>query len=227
MTQDLGNGYPGDLKTPRTTLKRIPERGSHDWETIAGILDEAIYCHIGFEAKGQPYAIPTNYGRDGRTLYIHGSAASRMLRSLSGGIRMCFTATLIDGLILARSAFHNSVNYRSVMVLGMATLVADEAEKVRALELITDHVVAGRWAESRPPTRQELKGTSVLRLEVEEASAKVRGGGPKDEPEDMDYPVWAGRIPLSLAAGAPETDPEMRVDLPVPDYAENYARRRK
>jgi nitroimidazol reductase NimA-like FMN-containing flavoprotein (pyridoxamine 5'-phosphate oxidase superfamily) len=227
MTEDPGTGYPGDLKTPRTTLKRLPDRGSHDWETMAAILDEAIYCHIAFEVDGQPYAVPTNYARDGHTLYIHGSAASRMLRSLSGGIRMCFTVTLIDGLILARSAFHNSVNYRSVMALGTARLVEDEDEKLRGLELITDHVVPGRWAESRPPTRRELKGTSVLRLEIEEASAKLRPGGPKDEPEDMDFPVWAGRIPLSLTAGPPEPDPEMRVDLPAPPYVQPYTRPKK
>ncbi|HUF52204.1 MAG TPA: pyridoxamine 5'-phosphate oxidase family protein [Dehalococcoidia bacterium] len=227
MATDPGDGYPGELKTPRTTLKRRPERGAHDWDTIAAILDEGLYCHIGFEAEGQPYAIPTNYGREGSTLYIHGSSASRMVRSLSGGIPLCFTVTIIDGLILARATFHNSINYRSVMVLGTAHLIEDEAEKMRGLEIVTEHIIRGRWADSRPPTRQEMKGTGVLRMEVEEASAKVRTGFPKDEPEDMDFPVWAGRIPLSLVAGEPETAPDVAADLHVPPYAREYTRGQK
>lgn len=227
MTTASGDGYFSDLKTPRTTLKRRPDRGAHDWETIAAILDEGLYCHIGFAGDGQPYAIPTIYGRDGRTLYIHGSSASRMMRSLSADIPLCFTVTLVDALIVARASFHNSINYRSVMVLGTAQVVEDEAEKMRGLEVVTEHILRGRWADSRPPTHQELKGTAVLRMEVTEASAKVRTGWPKDEPEDMGLATWAGRIPLSLGAGPPQSDPQLAADVPVPPYAEGYSRPQK
>jgi hypothetical protein len=212
------------LKTPRTTLKRVPDRGSHEWDEIASILDEALICHIGFEVGGQPYVIPTSYGRDDRTLYIHGSAASRMLRHVSGGVPVCFTVTLVDGLILARSVFHNSMNYRSVVVLGAAELLTDDADKLHGLEIVTEHVIRGRWQDSRPPTAQELKATSVLRLPIEEASAKLRTHGVKDEPEDIALPHWAGFLPLTTTIGPPETDPDVRDGTEVPDYVRDYRR---
>ncbi len=225
MTHNTDAQNADGLKTPRTTLRRKPGRGSHDWETIAAILDEGIICHIAFEAGGQPYAIPTIYGRDGRTLYIHGPPASRMLRSLAEGIPMCLTVTLVDGIILARSVFHHSMNYRSVVVLGTARRVDAEAEKLHALEVITDHLVPGRWGDARIPNESELKATLVLSMEIDEASAKSRPGGVSDEPEDMDLPVWAGRLPLSLVSGEPETDPDVAPEHVVPPYVRDYKRR--
>ena len=224
MTRDTGTRDTDALKTPRTTLRRKPDRGSHDWETIAPILDEGIICHIAFEAGGQPYAIPTIYGRDGRTLYIHGSPVSRMLRSLAEGVPMCVTVTLVDGLVLARSVFHHSMNYRSVVVLGTARRVDARAEKLHALEVITDHLVPGRWGDARIPNERELRATLVLRMEIDEASAKVRPGGVADEPEDMDFPVWAGRLPLALVAGKPETDPDVTAGIAAPPYVRDYKR---
>ncbi len=224
MTPDTGTHDPAELKTPRTTLHHKPDRGSHDWETIAAILDEGIICHIAFEAGSQPYAIPTIYGRDGRTLYVHGSPASRMLRSLAEGIPMCLTVTLVDGIVLARSVFHHSMNYRSVVVLGTARRVDAQAEKLHALEVITDHLVPGRWGDARIPNERELKATLVLRMEIDEASAKVRPGGVADEPEDMGLPVWAGRLPLALVAGEPETDPDVAPENTVPPYVRDYKR---
>ena len=224
MTRDTGTPGSDGLKTPRTTLRRAPDRGSHDWDTIAAILDEGIICHIAFEAGGQPYAIPTIYGRDGRTLYIHGSPASRMLRSLAEGIPMCLTVTLVDGIIFARSVFHHSMNYRSVVALGTAHSVDGQADKLHALEVITDHLTPGRWGDARIPNERELKATLVLRMEIDEASAKLRPGGVADEPQDMDLPVWAGRLPLSLVAGEPETDPGVAAEHPVPQYVRDYKR---
>jgi hypothetical protein len=211
------------LKTPRTALRRKPGRGSHDWETIADILDEGIFCHIGFVADGQPYVVPTGYGRDDHTLYIHGSSASRMLRTLSGGIPVCVTVSLIDGLVLARSAFHHSINYRSVMVLGNAELVEGD-EKLHGLATITNHMAHGRWDDVRPPTEQEMKATSVLRLPIEEASAKLRVGGVIDEPDDMNFSVWAGVQPLSLVAGEPQPDEQMPPGIELPAYLRPYRR---
>src|ERR1700751_6100285 len=192
--------------TERTQVRRLPKHGAYDREAVFKILDEAFVCHVGFVVEGQPFVIPTNFGRSGETLYLHGSAASRMLRTLSQGIPVCVTVTLTDGLVLARSAFHHSINYRSVVVLGTAMLVSDEAEKLQALQLFTDHVVPGRWSEVRQPTSQELKGTSVLKLPLAEASAKVRTGPPVDDEEDYALPVWAGVVPLSLRAQAPVPD---------------------
>jgi hypothetical protein len=224
VTHDTGRQDDDGLKTPRTTLRRKPDRGSHDWETVAAILDEGIICHIAFEAEGQPYAIPTIYGRDGRRLYIHGSPASRMLRSLAEGVPMCVTVTLVDGIVLARSVFHHSMNYRSVVVLGTAIRIEERAEKLRALKTITDHLVPGRWGDARIPNERELKASLVLRMEINEASAKLRPGGVADEPEDMDLPVWAGRLPLSLLAGEPETDPDVPAGTAVPPYVRDYRR---
>jgi uncharacterized protein len=187
--------------TERTRVRRLPARGVFDRAALYAILDEAFVCHVAFAVDGQPYAIPTGYARLGDALYLHGSAASRMVRQLSSGVDVCVTVTIVDGLVLARSAFHHSMNYRSAVVLGRARLVADREEKLAALRGFTDHVVPGRWAELRPITDQELKGTAVLALPIEEASAKMRTGGPNDDAEDLQWPVWAGVVPLSTTAG--------------------------
>ncbi len=209
------------LKTTRTTLKRKPDRGAHDFETMARILDEAIYCHIGFVVDGQPLVVPTGYGRDGRTLYIHGSSASRMLRTLADGLPICLTVTLLDGLVLARTAFHHSINYRSVIVLGMAEEAVGD-EKLRGLRVITEHMARGRWADARPPNDRELAATAVLKLEIEEASAKIRVGGPIDDEEDRAYPAWAGVLPFALEAQAPVADDG--VSAAPPGYLIRYRR---
>ncbi|MEK7232084.1 MAG: pyridoxamine 5'-phosphate oxidase family protein [Pseudomonadota bacterium] len=212
-----------NLKTPRTRLKRLPKRGAHDFATIAAILDEGFFCHVGFVAGGQPYVIPTGYGRKGRTLYIHGSFASRMLNALATGIPMCLTVTLVDGLVLARSGFHSSVNYRSVVVLGTAKVVEGE-EKGAALEIISEQILPGRWADIRWPNRKELKATIVLKLRINEASAKIRTGPPKDDEEDYALKCWAGEMPLKLVPGAPVPDPRLPENTPVPDYTRTFPR---
>jgi uncharacterized protein len=212
--------------TARTQVKRLPKRGAYDRETVFKILDEAFVCHVGFVVDGQPYVIPTNYGRAGETLYLHGSAASRMLRTLSEGIPVCVTATLIDGLVLARSAFHHSVNYRSVVVLGTARLVEDPAEKMEALRLFTEHIMKGRWDEIRRPTEQELKATTVLAVPLEEVSAKVRTGGPVDDEGDFELPMWAGVLPLPVLPGAPIADSRLKAEIAVPDNVAKYSRNR-
>src|SRR5262245_50089009 len=196
-------------ETQRTRLKRLPNRGHFDRETVYGILDEGFICHVGFAPEGQPFVIPTGYARDGDKLYIHGSQASRMLRALSGGVAACVTVTIIDGLVLARSAFHHSMNYRSVVVFGRATLVEDREEKLAALVALSEHIIRGRWAEVREPTEQELKLTTVLSMPLVEASAKIRTGPPLDDEEDYALPMWAGVIPLHLQAGEPVNDPRL------------------
>lgn len=193
-------------KSKRTTVKRIPLRGHYDRETINAILDEAIICHVGFVVDGQPYVIPTGFARVDDVIYIHGSAASRMLRELSKGVAVCVTVTILDGLVLARSAFHHSMNYRSVVVLGKAELVTDETEKMAALEALTDHFVPDRWKDVRPPTTLEMKATSVLKLPINEASAKIRTGPPVDDEADYALDVWAGVIPITLQQGEPIKD---------------------
>lgn len=210
--------------TSKTTLKRLPKRGVFDREAVYKILDEAFICHVGFVVDGQPFVVPTGFGRIGDTLYIHGSAASRMLRSIAEGVEVCVTVTLIDGLVLARTAFHHSFNYRSVMVFGRARLVEDEAEKMAGLKAFTEQVIRGRWDDVREPNSQEMKATSVLALPLEEVSAKVRTGPPLDDEEDMNAPVWAGVVPLRLTAAAPITAPDLRVDAAPPDYAVHYSR---
>jgi len=189
----------------RIRVKREPHRGRYDRETIDAILDEGLICHLGFEVDGQPYVIPTLHARVGDKVYVHGSAASRMLRQLAGGVRVCLTVTLLDGLVLARSVFNHSINYRSVVLLGTATLV-DGDEKLDALHALTEQLAPGRWEEARQPTAQELKATWILSLPIEEASAKVRSGPPEDEPEDEHLPVWAGVVPVHLAAEPGEYD---------------------
>ncbi len=178
-----------------------------------------MLCHAGFVADGHPVVIPTAYGRRGDRLYLHGSAASRMLRTLVGGVELCLAVTLVDGLVLARSVFHHSINYRSVMVFGRATVIEDDAAKLGALETITDHILAGRWAAARPPSPRELKATLVLELPLAEASAKIRCGPPKDEPEDYALPVWAGVVPAALAFGEPIADPRLAAGIPLPAHA--------
>jgi len=210
--------------TERTTLKRLPQRGFYDREVVYRILDEGFVCHVGFTIDGQPFVIPTAYGRVGDKLYIHGSAASRTLRSLSGGIPVCVAVTLVDGLVLARSAFHHSINYRSVVILGAATMVEAAEEKMTALRAFTEHVIPGRWDDVREPNEQELKGTSVLALPLVEVSAKVRTGPPKDDEEDMALPVWAGELPLRITAGAPVDDPQLSAGVRPPAYVERYFR---
>jgi nitroimidazol reductase NimA-like FMN-containing flavoprotein (pyridoxamine 5'-phosphate oxidase superfamily) len=203
--------------TARTTLRRLPDRGHHDRATIDAILDEALVCHLGLvDPEGRPFVIPTIHARDGDHLYVHGSPASRALRTGARGFEVCVTATLVDGLVLARSAFHHSMNYRSVVVYGTATKVEDPAEKVTALSAIVEHVLAGRGDGCRAPNEKELKGTLVLRLPLDEASAKVRTGGPIDDDEDLGLPVWAGVVPLRVVAGEPVAD--AGVDAAWPGY---------
>ncbi|MFO1318139.1 MAG: pyridoxamine 5'-phosphate oxidase family protein [Burkholderiales bacterium] len=214
------------LKTPRTTVKRLPKRGRHDFETIAAILDATFLCHLGFVAEGQPYVIPTAFGRDGRTLYVHGSAVSRTLKRLTEGVPMCLTATILDGLVLARSGFHSSMNYRSAVVLGTATVVEPD-QKIHALEVISEQILPGRWAEIRGPSRKELNGTTVLQIPIEEASAKIRTGPPADDEPDYAMPVWAGVVPLSLAAGKPVPDGRLPTDIAVPAYVKRRRRTAK
>ena len=202
----------------------MPKRGAYDRETVFKILDEAFVCHVGFVVDGQPYVIPTNYGRAGETIYLHGSAASRMLRSLSGGIPVCVTVTLVDGLVLARSAFHHSANYRSVVMLGTARLVDEPAEKMQALRVFTEHIMKGRWDDIRQPNEQELKGTTVLALPMEEVSAKLRTGGPIDDEGDYALPVWAGVLPLPVTPAEPIPDTRLNAETPVPNYMRGYKR---
>ncbi|MFZ0663709.1 MAG: pyridoxamine 5'-phosphate oxidase family protein [Acidobacteriaceae bacterium] len=212
-----------DSPTSRTRIARLPSRGDYSQQTIYSILDAAFFCHVGFVVDGQPYVIPTGYGRGGDTLYLHGSAASRMLRTLAGGVDVCVTVTLVDGIVLARSAFHHSMNYRSVVILGKATPVTGNAEKSEALHIIAENIVRGRWEHVRKPSVQELKATAVLSLPIAEASAKLRTGPPLDEEEDYALDVWAGVLPITLQAGEPVADPRLseRV-LVIPDYVSGY-----
>lgn len=188
------------------------------------ILDEALICYVGFVVDTQPFVIPTAYGRVGDRLYIHGSPASRMLRTLKAGVEVCVTVTLLDGLVLARSAFHHSMNYRSVAIFGTAEVVEASPEKLTALQAFTEHVVPGRWSEVRPPTPQELAGTLVLSLPLNEASIKVRTGPPKDDQADYTLPVWAGELPLYLATLPPIPDPQLASEIELPTYVQQYRR---
>lgn len=201
-------------KTSRNKVKRLPKRGHYDRETIFGILDAGFLCHVGFVVNGQPFVIPTAYGRDGDKIYLHGSSKSRMLTSLDGGIPVCLTVTHLDGLVLARSTFHHSMNYRSAVIFGTAQEVEGE-EKERALFLISESILKGRWDEVRGPNAQELKATSVLCVTIDEASAKIRTGPPGDEDEDYALPVWAGVLPMRMVPGEPVADPLLRARIPV------------
>ena len=192
--------------TPRAQVRRLPDRGAYDRQTIDAILDEGLVCHVGLASEGQPFVIPMNYGRDGDRLLLHGSAASRLLRGLAAGSPACVTVTLLDGLVLARSAFHHSMNFRSVVLFGRATPIEDPAAKTAALRLITEHLVPGRWDAVRPPNARELAATTVVQVPIDEASAKIRTGPPRDDAEDLGWPVWAGVLPLALLPGEPAPD---------------------
>jgi len=205
---------------------REAHRGVYDRETVYRILDEGFVCHVGFIADGQPFVIPTSYGRKDANVYLHGSAASRLLRQMKDGAPVCVTVTLLDGLVLARSVFNHSMNYRSVVILGRATLMDDPAEKLAALRVLSEHILPGRWDDARQPNERELKQTSVLRVPIEEFSAKVRTGPPIDDEEDYSFPTWAGVVPLEMKAGAPIND--SRLDIArhaAPKYVERYSRK--
>ena len=206
------------MKSPRTKLRRLPKRGAHDRETIDAILDEAMVCHLGFVHDGRPAVIPTLHARVGDEVLVHGSAASRALRALAGGIEVCLTVTLIDGLVLARSAFHHSVNYRSVVLYGTARPLTGTEELETALEAFTEKLVPGRWADVRRPTRKELKGTTALALPIEEGSAKIRTGPPIDDEEDYALGMWAGVVPMRTEVLVPVPDPQLREGIEPPPY---------
>jgi nitroimidazol reductase NimA-like FMN-containing flavoprotein (pyridoxamine 5'-phosphate oxidase superfamily) len=199
--------------TQRTKVRRLSKRAVYDKAQVHAILDEGFLCHVGFTQDGQPFVIPTLYARSGETLYMHGSGASRMLKTLAQGVDVCVTVTLVDAYVLARSAFHHSMNYRSVTVLGRARLVAEEAEKMQALQVITDHIVPGRWDEVRGPNALEMKQTVVLALPLEEVAAKVRVGPPADDEEDYALPIWAGIVPIHTRLGEPVADGRVLPDV--------------
>lgn len=211
---------------PHTRIRRLPKRGAYDRETIDAILDEGLVCHLGFVHEELPVVIPTLYARAGDVVYVHGSAASRTLRTLGTGVRACLTVTLVDGLVLARSAFHHSVNYRSVVLFGTATPVSDRDEKLGALEAFTEQMVPRRWEDVRWPSAKELRATSVLRMPIEEASAKVRTGPPVDDEDDYALETWAGVLPMRLAAGVPEPDARLPAGVKPPRYVSRYRRPR-
>lgn len=206
----------------RTELRRIPHRGSHDWTTINRILDAGFLAHVGFCVDSQPFVIPTLYGREGKRLYLHGSAASRMLREVENGIPTCVTVTLVDGLVLSRSAFDHSMNYRSVVAFGTARKLVDQEHKVKSLRVISEHLIAGRWADVRGPSQKELNATTVLEFSIEEASSKVRNGPPLDDENDYGFPVWAGILPLEIKSGLPIPDDKLVEGITLPDYVKRY-----
>ncbi len=210
------------MPTQRTTVKRHPERGAYDRPTIDAILDEALICHLGFVADGRPFVIPTIHARDGDTLYIHGSPGSRMLRTAKEGVDICVTVTLLDGLVLARSVYNHSMNYRSVVVIGRASEVSDPDEKLEAMQRVVEHVVPGRWEDARRPNDGEIKGTTILALPLDEASAKIRRGPPTDDDADLELAVWAGVIPLGIKPSEPV--PAAGVEGSPPAYAAAYDR---
>ena len=210
--------------TERSRIRRKPERGSYEQAIIYAILDEGLVCHVGFSLDEQPYVIPTTYCRVEDQLYIHGAVASRMLKSLQSGLQVCLTVTLLDGLVVARSAFNNSMNYRSVVVLGRATAVQDFDEKYAAMQALVEHVVPGRWEDCRKPTPNEVRATSILALPIEEASAKMRSGQVVDDAEDYELPVWAGLIPLQTQALSPLDDGRVPAGIELPPYVKDYRR---
>ena len=213
------------VKTEKTTIHRLPARGHYDRQTIYGILDEALICHVGFAHAGQPYVIPINFARLGDSIVLHGAKASRLLKHIAAGNPICLEATIVDGLVLARSVFHHSVNYRSVVLFGRGRLVEENDEKLAALEAVTEHLIPGRWRDARLPNRKELDSTSVVSIPIEEASAKVRVGPPIDDEEDYTLPVWAGVLPLQERASTAVRDERQTEDAPLPDYLVNYSRR--
>jgi uncharacterized protein len=208
--------------TERTTVRRLPARGAYDRAVVHKILDEALICHLGFVVDGQPFVIPTIHVRIGETIYVHGSPASRMLRTLEQGVPACVTVTHVDGLVLARSAFHHSMNYRSAMIFGTASVMDDPAKKFEVLHGLTNHLIRGRWEEIRQPSPEELRRTLLLAIPIDEASAKVRIGPPLDEDEDYALPAWAGVLPFRLTAAQPIPDPRLAPETVVPSYAAKY-----
>ena len=211
----------------RTRVTREPQLGVYDREATYRILDEGFVCHLGFTSEGQTFVIPTSYGRSGDCVYIHGSAASRTLKQLKEAVPVCFTVTLLDGLVLARSVFSHSMNYRSVVILGKATAVEDEKEKIAALRILSEHIIPGRWEDARLPNERELKATLVLKLPIEEFSAKVRTGPPIDDEDDYSFPTWAGVLPLAVEARTPVPDPRLEVSREVPPYLRQWTRQRR
>lgn len=214
----------GFTQTEKNRIKRLPKRGHYDRETIYRILDEALICHVGFVEEGQPYVIPTNFARMEDSLILHGAKASRLLKHVEAGHPVCVEATIVDGLVLARSVFHHSINYRSVVLFGKGRPVEDEGEKLSALKAVTEHILPGRWQEARLPNSKELNATRVVAIRIDEASAKVRMGPPVDEEEDYGMPVWAGVLPLREQPQPPVRDELLAEDLPLPDYIANYSR---
>jgi nitroimidazol reductase NimA-like FMN-containing flavoprotein (pyridoxamine 5'-phosphate oxidase superfamily) len=212
-------------RTEKNRIKRLPKRGSYDRESIYRILDEALICHVGFAEQGHPYVIPINFARVGDTILLHGAKASRLLKHVAGGHPVCVEATLVDGLVLARSVFHHSVNYRSVVLFGKGRPVEAEQEKLSALEAITEHLIPGRWKEARRPSRKELNATQVVAIKIDEASAKIRLGPPADDEADYALPIWAGILPLEEQALAPIPDERMPQSASLPGYIAHYSRR--
>ena len=213
----------GYTRTEKTRVRRMPERGHYERETVHAILDAGFICNVGYVIDEQPYVTPTSYWREGERLYWHGSSASRMLRSVAKGIKACLTVTHVDGLVLARSAFHHSINYRSVMAFGTAEVLTDEAHKIAALTAFVERLFPGRWDMLRPVNKQELKATMVLSMPLDEVSAKVRIGPPKDDEEDYALPIWAGVLPLTVTAGTPEPDPKNLAGIAVPAHVVKFA----
>lgn len=213
--------------TPRTTPSRLAKRSTQELEQIYAILDEGLFCHIAYIEGNTPMLLPTGYGRIGDQLYIHGSVGSHLMRSLADGREVCLAVSLLDGLVLARSAFHHSVNYRSVVMFAQGRLVTDEQERWDALEAFTEHVIPGRWAEVRQPSASDMKKTMVIAFPIVEASAKMRTGNVNDDEEDLSLPVWAGVLPLSLQASSPISDPMLNPEIAIPAYVEQYNRQRK
>ena len=213
---------PNHPPSKRATVKRLPSRGAYDRATIDAILDQGLICHVGFSGEGQTFVLPTIHVRIGDKIYLHGSSGSRLLRALAAGAEACLTVTLVDGLVLARSAFHHSMNYRSVVLFGRAAVVDDDAEKLVVLQALTEHLIPGRWADIRKPNEQELRQTLVVALPIEEASAKVRSGPPLDDEPDHDLSTWAGVVPLCLTAGVAIPDPRLRPGIELPRYAAAY-----
>jgi nitroimidazol reductase NimA-like FMN-containing flavoprotein (pyridoxamine 5'-phosphate oxidase superfamily) len=223
MGQFMTNDQPPP-SAERTRLRRKPERGSYDQAVINAILDEGLVCHIGFTVDDQPYVIPTTYCRVEDKIYIHGAVASRMLKTLQAGLNLCLTVTLLDALVVARSAFNNSMNYRSVVVLGQATVVQDFDEKFAAMQALVEHILPGRWEDCRPPTPNEVRATSILALPIAEASAKIRSGQVVDDAEDYELPVWAGLVPFQPQPLAPVDDGRVPAGIEAPAYLTDYRR---
>jgi hypothetical protein len=213
------------IKTERNQVRRLPKRGAYDKAAIYQIVDEALICHVGFVEEGHPFVLPTIHARLDDTLILHGAKASRMLKHIEAGHPVCVTVTLVDGLVLARSVFHHSINYRSAVLFGTGSVIEDEAEKRRALEAVTEHIMPGRWADARQPNPQELKATTVVKIPIESASAKIRVGPPGDEEEDYALPIWAGVLPIVQQTLPPIADPSLADGIPLPDYVVNYDRR--